>query len=454
MRASVIVLSAALLGALNPAPLLREASSATSEEVCNGVFVTGLSADRAFALQMRPEPGMGLIAWTVHYDVDRTAHEVRTSVAGGFSSRAVYTEGRGCTRIAPGDARPPALHIPAATPPTLAAIAPAKPVTAQDANLRAAIDSAFAEPRGGPVRATMAVVVVHDGRVIGERYAEGTGIDTKFSGHSLAKSVVNAFVGILVRDGKLRVDARVNAPEWRAPNDPRAAITLENLLRMNAGFDFDEGNGSSTATHMWYLEPDIAHFAAEQPLVTARGLRWHYSSGSYAILSRVLRETIGDPDALNAFAHRELFDPLGMTGATIEFDQAGNMMGAHAVFASARDWARFGLLYLRGGAIGARRILPDGWVQWSTTPTGDTSYGAGFWLNTKNSAVPVWGFPWGLPGLPKDTFMGRGYMGQWIVIVPSEDLVVTRFGYSHGDAGDMTGTAKLVAAVIRNLHAR
>jgi len=110
-----------------------------------------------------------------------------------------------------------------------------------------------------------------------------------------------------------------------------------------------------------------------------------------------------------------------MRNATIEFDSAGNMMGVHAVYASARDWARFGLLYLQDGILHGRRILPAGWVRYSTTPTLDTGYGAGFWLNTSHAPVPVWGFQWGLPGVPPDTFMGRGYMavgrdrplGEW-----------------------------------------
>jgi CubicO group peptidase (beta-lactamase class C family) len=316
--------------------------------------------------------------------------------------------------------------------------------------LRAAIDKAFAETADVP-RATQAVVVVHDGRVIGERYAAGIGPDTALDGHSLAKSVVNALVGVLVREGRLDVHAKVTASEW-AVQDPRSQITIDHLLRMDAGFDFDEGRGAGTATHMWYTQNDIAHFAAQQPLVSPIGWQWHYSSGSYAILSRVLKDTIGGLQALNDFAHREIFDPLGMDHVTIEFDNVGNMMGAHAVYASARDWARFGLLYLGDGIVEGQRILPEGWVQYSTTPTAGSGYGAGFWLNNTDVPMPAWGFPWGLPGAPPDTFMGRGYMGQWVVIVPSEDLVVVRMGFSHGDAGEMTSTAELVHDVVQVLH--
>jgi CubicO group peptidase (beta-lactamase class C family) len=318
--------------------------------------------------------------------------------------------------------------------------------------LRAAIDAAFAEPGPEGPRATQAVVIVHDDRVVGERYADGVGIDTQLDGHSLAKSVVNALIGVLAREGKLDVNARAAAPEW-GQGDPRAQITLDNLLRMDAGFDFDEGRGASTAGVMWFTTDDIAHFAADQTLVSGVGLRWHYSSGSYALLSRVLKNDIGGPQALTSFAHREVFDPLGMHDPTIEFDGVGTMMGAHAVYASARDWARFGLLYLHDGVVDGRRILPEGWVRYSTTPTLGGGYGAGFWLNTINTPVPTWRFPWGLPGAPSDAFMARGYLGQWIVVVPSENLVVVRLGFSHGAAGEMTSVARLVRDSVAALHA-
>lgn len=447
-----MVLAAMSLGgcAHGPAALLEEASSATSQVVCSAVFVSGLTPEDAYRSELRPEPGMGLIAWTLHYDVDRAHQEVRTRIAGGFASRSVFRTGRGCTLIhrAP---PPEALRLASHEPARLPDIAGAEVISPKSAALRAALDDAFAEPVGG-ARATEAVVIVHHGRIVGERYASGIGVDTALDGHSLAKSVVNALIGVLVREKRLDVGDRVAAPEWNA-EDPRAKITIDALMRMDAGFDFDEGKGAGTATHMWYTQDDIAHFGAQQTLVSPVGQAWHYSSGSYAILSRVLKNAIGGPQALNDFAHREIFDPLGMRDVTIEFDGVGTMMGAHAVYASARDWARFGLLYLKGGAVDGGRILPEGWVQYSTTPTLQSGYGAGFWLNNTNARVPTWGFAWGLPGVPSDAFMARGYMGQWIIVVPSADLVVVRMGFSHNDAGEMTSVARLTREVVQALSA-
>ena len=433
-----------------PASLLSEASNAASQTICSGTFVSGLAPDEAYRAALRPEPGMWAIDWALHYEVDHAHHEVRSTIAGAFASRAVFLEGRGCTLIRDGTLTQ-AIRTKPPTAALLPEIAGPELVVSGNAALRAAIDTAFEEPGEGVPRATRAVVVVHDGHVIGERYAPGIGIATALDGHSLAKSVVNALIGVLVREARLDVHAQAKAPEWSA-QEASAQITLDDLMRMDAGFDFDEGRGAGTATHMWYTQDDIAHFAAKLPLVSPVGRHWHYSSGSYAILSRVLRNVAGGPQELDDFARREIFDPLGMRHVTIEFDRAGNMMGAHAVYASARDWARFGLLYLRDGVLDDRRILPEGWVGYSTTPTLGGGYGAGFWLNGTNAPVPSWGFPWGLPGAPADAFMGRGYMGQWIVIVPSENLVVVRLGFSHGDAGEMTSVARLMRDVVHALH--
>jgi CubicO group peptidase (beta-lactamase class C family) len=447
---SALLASIGLAGcAHGPDALLGQASGATSQAICSGLFVSGLQPGDIYRLQQRPEPGMWAVDWALRYRVDNQRREVRTDIAGAFPSRSVFRDGRGCTLVR--QSPPPAIAAAPSAPALLPDIAGPAVVAPKSVALRAAIDAAFADPGAGGRRATEAVVIVHGGQVVAERYAPGVGIDTQLDGHSLAKSFVNALIGVLVREGRLDVRDRTGAPEWDA-SDPRSRITLDELMRMDAGFDFDEGNGASTAGVMWFTQDDIAHFAAEQPLVSPVGERWHYNSGSYALLSRVLKSQIGGPQALSDFAHREVLDRLGMRSVTIEFDGTGTMMGAHAVYASARDWARFGLLYLQDGVVSGRRVLPEGWVRYSTTPTLGGGYGAGFWLNTVNTPVPTWGFPWGLPGAPADAFMGRGYLGQWVVIVPSENLVVVRMGFSHGGAGEMTSVAKLVRDTVAALH--
>lgn len=435
-----------------PSSLLNELSATTSQNLCSKVFVSGLDPAQAFADHIAPEPGVFLVAWAVTPDIDRVKKEVGTTIAGLFYRRSVYAEGRGCTLTYPGYPDPQSLSPPEPVTAALPKIAGNAIVAPETPALAAAINQAFTENEPSALR-TKAVVVVHNGRVIGERYAPGVNPSTRLLGHSISKSVVNALIGVLVRDGQLSVTDPAPIPEWKSPGDTRAQITVENLLRMNAGFGFDEGGGASAATHMWFAEPDTAHFAALAKLQSAPGERWGYSSRSFSLLSRIVRTRLNaDPQAFRDFAWREIFGPLGMSSFTPEFDAAGTMMGAQATLATARDWAKFGLLYLNDGVVGGKRILPEGWVKWSTTPTPGSGYGAGFWLNTTSYVIEPWNFRWGIPGAPKDAYMARGYMGQYIIVVPSANLVVVRFGQSRGKGAGIESAGALVKNVIAALR--
>ena len=432
-----------------PLGLPREATGVVGQTLCSKVFLAGLAPEEVYREHLHDLPGMWLADWALRYAIDRARQEVGASIAGGYASRSVYRAGRGCTLAYPGRPLPDPLVAGPHAPTLLAPIAGPGPVYPGDARLRNAIDAAFAEPATGPRRATKAVVIVHEDRVIAERYAPGYRLDTPLLSHSVAKSVVNSLVGILTRQGKLQVSDPAPVAAWHGEHDPRGAITIDHLLRMNAGFDFDEGVFPSPAAQAWYTDPDTARVAEQAALKSPVGRSWAYSSLSYAVLSRIIGDTVGGgPQGLHDFAQRELFDPLGMTTVTLEFDASGTMMGAQAMFATARDWARFGLLYLHDGLVAGTRILPEGWVDYSTKPTVETGYGAGFWLNWTKAAIPEWGIPWGLPHAPSDAFMARGYLGQYVVIVPSQSLVVVRFGLSHGRNADADSVGRLVRDVI------
>jgi CubicO group peptidase (beta-lactamase class C family) len=434
-----------------PFSLLKEATGAAALAVCSKGYISRIAQADVMRDHLLPEPGMGLIAWAMSIDVNAAQQEVRARVFGGFESRSVFKPGRGCTLTYDGVPEPKALSSSAGQSSDPFHLGASDVVEPHNPSLRSALDRAFAERRSGPPRRTQAVVIVHKGRIVAERYAQGLGPETPLLSHSIAKSVVNALIGILVQEGKLRVTDRAPIAAWKG--DERASITVDQLLKMRAGFGFDEGSGASIATHIWHTEPNTAEAAAAAASLTVPGQQWGYCSRCYILLSRIIGDVVGGgPQGVKDFAERELFVPLGMRSVTLEFDAAGTMMGANAMYATPRDFARFGLLYLSDGRIGERRVLPTGWVEYSTQASPGTGYGAGFWLNNTSAEIGEWPIKWGIPGAPRDAFMARGYMGQYIVVVPSLDLVIVRMGQSHTPAMEIDSVGALVrdtAAIVQ-----
>ena len=252
-----------------------------------------------------------------------------------------------------------ALKVPK-SPPLLPEIAGPGVVEASAPALKAALVHAFEEPAEPPFRRTKAVVVVRDGSVIAERYAAGAGVDTQLPGFSMTKSVVNALLGIMAQQG-IRLHRCRRRPGMASSGDPRREIEVEHLMRMTTGLALDETNSGFDPSNLMYLYDDMAGFAVKAPLIAPPGTRWAYSSATTQILARIIRDAVGGPERTLAFAWRELFNPLGMRNVTLEFDASGTLQGSANMLASARDWARFGLLYLNDGAIGGRRILQDDW---------------------------------------------------------------------------------------------
>lgn len=413
---------------------LHVVTGLTSHVLCSETFVSGLDPQEVYAETIKPMPGIHLMSGGLRYDVDREHRQVTATLFGDFESRAVYRDGLGCLLVhgdAPVDSptrNDIVVHAPLA-PPVLPPIAGPVVVEPTDAKLRAILDEAFAEPNNPPDRQTKAVVIVHKGRVVAERYAPGHGIDTPLLSFSAVKSVMSALVGILVRDGRLSVYEPAPIAAWHESGDPRRAITVDQLLRHTSGLALSETNSGFDAwTRVQFLERDMAAAVQAAPLEAAPGSRWSYTSANYILLSRIVRDAVGG-DAIDvlSFANRELFGPLGMRTVTLEFDATGTPVGSTYMLASARDWARFGMLYLNDGVIGARRILPEGWVRYSSSPTPGATlgYGAGFYTNLGDSEGAA---RRRRLGMPADSFFAHGTLGQVIVIVPSAQLVVVRFG--------------------------
>jgi CubicO group peptidase (beta-lactamase class C family) len=432
-----------------PDRALRAATAVVADVICAKTFVSGLDPQGVFAETME-RPGLRRLRAVMRYRLDRDTRIVEASMMGLHVSQSAFHDGFGCVTlqgaklpyVPHNDIR--ALQV-APTPPALPEIAGPEPVEPSDAALKAALDRAFEEPAGPPFRRTKAVVVVRDGQVIAERYAPGIGVETPLMGFSMTKSVTNALLGILTRKGRLSPSIPAPVAEWGDPSDPRHDITIEQLMRMTSGLALDETNSGFDPSSQMFIHRDMAGFAVHAPLVVPPGTRWAYSSATTQILARIIREAAGSPEQAVELAWRELFDPLGMRRVTMQFDGAGTMLGFGNMLASARDWARFGLLYLNDGAIGGKRILPEGWVAFSTTATPDTDYGAGLWTNKSwhdNARGRV------KAGIPPDAFFALGLLGQRMVIMPTQRMVVVRLGDSVEPEGDMRGVARLVKDVI------
>jgi hypothetical protein len=458
--ASGVLLGAGALVAvllLRPDTAVRVATGLVSHTLCSETFIAGLDPDTTFAETVATTPGVRLLRPGLRYEVDLRSRTVRTTLLGRFAMVAAYHDGVGCAMVFPGATAAPAVTPAAGKAPGPAATG-AEPPAAEPASeaLRAALDRAFAEPPTGPPRGTKAVVVMHEGRIVAERYAPGYGPDTPMLSWSMAKSVINALAGILVREGRLSIAGPAPVPEWRDPSDPRHAITIEHLMRMNTGLALDETNsGFDPSSRMLVTRADMAGFAAAAALRAPPGARYHYSSPSTLLLSRIIRDAVGGgPRELIAFAERELFRPVGMRRVTLEFDGAGTPVGSTYVYATARDWARFGQLYADDGVAGGRRILPEGWVGYSAALTAGSrdGYGAGFFTDRGDSEygrLRVQG------GMPPDSFFASGTQGQRIVISPARRLVVVRLGRSQDwETFDIRGLIRLVADVDAALRGR
>jgi CubicO group peptidase (beta-lactamase class C family) len=286
-----------------------------------------------------------------------------------------------------------------------------------------------------------AFMVVHKGIPVAEAYKPQFNKKTRFLSWSMAKSFLNAMVGILVKQGKLDITQPAGIDEWKG--DDRSKITLNNLMQMQSGLKWNEDYGNrSDVTLMLHCESDMGHFAFEQPMVYAAGTHWYYSSGTTNIVSYLIRRQFSSDSAYYVFANNQLFNKIGMPDAVFEVDPSGTRVGSSYLYATARDYARFGLLFENDGVFNGVRILPDGWVKYSTSVASASSglYGSFFWLNRSRS----------LPSAPEDMFACDGHDGQHIYILPTQELVVVVLGYSPKSKGGMD-TDRLLKDILSTL---
>jgi CubicO group peptidase (beta-lactamase class C family) len=437
----------------------QAATGFASQVLCDEVFITGTPPEVAFEERIRPLPGMNAVVWALGREVNTAQRELRVRLAGGFESVARHRLDIGCVTVPGGDAD----KLPAA--PTGPATAPAPatpdpwgdaPMPASSAALHEVLASAVSAPADGTPPRSKALVVLHHGHLVGEAYATGVTPQTPLLAFSVSKSLTAALAGLLMQQGRLQWAQRASIAAWADPADPRHAITVEHLLRQTSGLDLPQNNSGADATTriMYGGARDKAAAAASAPLAATPGTRWAYTDAHYMLLSQLLRDAVGgQPGGLQRFAQAKLWGPTGMRHVVMDTDASGTPMGSSHFLAPARSLARFGQLLLDDGVVQGRRLLPEGWVARATTPTLSTGYGAGLWTNRLPGKVPGWGAPWGLPAAPEDSFFARGFMGQFVVVVPSRRVVIVRMSASPRFGDDIEETDRIVGKVLRALEA-
>lgn len=407
---------------------------------------TGYAAHNACAVQhvaerdnagddLPPNPLVPFLRTTVEDDA------AESTVLGVLAKqRAHYTKWFGCTVA---DAAP---DLPDPAPVTSANRFTALPASTSDSGVEAALDSMFGKnlkDRTQQQLGTRAVVVLKDGQIVGERYADGFDPQTRQLGWSMAKSVTNLMVGRLVQSGEVSLDDAGLTPAWV---DERNEITIKDLLRMTSGLEWDETYTLGTPiTQMLYGEENMAAYVANQPPQHDPGTVQEYSSGSTTLLCGLLASST----ELGANLPRELiFKPLGLTSAVMEVDATGTPVCSSYMWATPRDWAAVGQFALQEGSWQGDELLPQDWMAQSTTlgdvtNPDDAGLASSWWVNDDGAGELVY------PELPTDTYMARGHDGQRLIVIPSEELVVVRLGFTPSleDTRAESGTAELVEAL-------
>lgn len=447
-----------------PGPELAQAAAAYAAKVtASALFVSGRTLDSVLEQEFAPSrPLDALIRPLLQFEVDPDARTVTCRLGVGDAT-AAYTEGLGCALVqAPVDpdrrryARPlPRFRVDAPAPAELwprgaRASQPGPKVDA--ATLDAALDLAFTEPDPRAPVFTRAVVVVHEGRLIAERYAPGFDAAMPLPGWSMSKTLTNALIGLHVGQRALDVHGRPTVSGWREEGDPRGGVLLRHLLAMSGGLAWSEdyADPQSDALRMLLFSRDHAEVYAQQPAAAAPGRRYLYASGATNLLCRELRGCYDSKLAYWQMPAR-FFEQVGMHTAVLETDPGGTFVGSSYCYASARDWARLGLLYLQDGVIYGERVLPEGWIEASTaaaaSPASSGRFGWHIWLNRDPDGDGPAERTW--PELPEDLVHMDGHEGQYVVVSPAAKLVVVRLGCTKAGGFPLTAFLRAVHGACR-----
>lgn len=415
----VMIIAAAGYVLIMPPDLLKVATNYSAKIVCSNVFIAGRDAEETLRVDVQA-PGHPLLKY-VSIDVDQSEGMVTAKLLGVFApAQSKFRAGLGCSNFH--DSRP--------SNATSGSIESAdeglwpygeKVNLSQDPELLNIVSDEALLGEG-----FRALVVVKDGRIVAERYGDGFGVGTPLLGWSMTKSVTAGIIGTLIKSGKLSLADTLTGSYEKWNSDARKNITIENMLSMSSGLQWNEGYGSvSDVTRMLFLVDDMAGFAAQLPPEEDTDAFFNYSSGTSTMLARVWQDVVGEGSL--DYPREQLFEPIGMTSAIMETDAKDTFVGSSYMYATAQDWARYGQFLLQKGVWRGQQLLPVGFTDWMFEPTeaSNGQYTKGhLWRQVPGEKPPL-----------EDGIWMAGHDGQSIGIFPSRDLVVVRLGLTPSKLG-------------------
>jgi CubicO group peptidase (beta-lactamase class C family) len=425
-------------------PQLDLISGFSAKSVASGHFLD----NRNLETIQQGDNDIDKIDWATN-EINNSEHFVTSNVYGLKARKAIYREGLGATLINDDFDVSKPYEIPKRTKINNNLPFPYGNLEPKDTvfsnidykKLNAAVENAF-DKKGQKEKRTRSVIVIYKDKIIAEKYADGFNKNSRILGWSMTKSITGTLFGILQKQGKFEIMKPAPIAEWKS--DERSKITTNDLLHMNSGLEWEEDYGKiSDVTKMLFQDEDMSKAQINKPLVGKPNNTWNYSSGTTNLLSGILRKQFKTHQEYLDFWYTNLLDKIGMNSAIVETDMAGNFVGSSYGWATTRDWAKFGLLYLHKGNWNGEQLFDESWAKYVATPTNTSNgnYGAQFWLNASGR----------FPNVPKDMYFASGFQGQMVAIFPSQDLVIVRMGLKEDPEFDFNG---LLSGVVSSLTAK
>ncbi|WP_298117630.1 serine hydrolase [Flavobacterium sp.] len=422
-------------------PQLDLISGFSAKSVTSGHFLD----NRSLETIQQGDNDIDKIDWATN-EINDKERFVTSKVYGFKERKAIYREGLGATLINDDFDVSKPYNVPKRTKINTNLPFPYGNLEPKDtvfsnidyAKLNAVVANAF-DKKGQKEKRTRSVIVIYKDKIIAEKYTDGFNKNSKILGWSMTKSLTATYFGILQKQGKFDIMKPAPIAEWAT--DERSKITTNDLLHMNSGLEWEENYSKiCDATKMLFIEEDMTKSQINKPLVGKPNNTWNYSSGTTNLLSGILRKQFKTHQEYLDFWYSSLFDKIGMNSAIVETDMAGNFVGSSYGWATTRDWAKFGLLYLHKGNWNGEQIFDESWAKYVATPTNSSNgqYGGQFWLNAGGR----------FPNAPKDMYYASGYQGQMVAIFPSHDLVIVRMGLKEDPEFDFNG---LLSGVVGSL---